>query len=1036
MLRRYFKRITLLLFILIISSIGPINIVFANGTAGTVIPVPYTGEVAEINVGTQQGDAINVENLPWTQVGDDVVLAFKISGSAEQAETFLLPMLSMNSPFYQNTETIFVDDNGESQHLNYASVPETEDESNEWFLNYEVFKPLLRGETYYISIKYKTVDQVKNQTEYQKMQFTKFSESSTQFAGGGGTGVPVAPGATGDGTVSNPFFINGDTEINYDDQPFYFMVANGGKEGTYIVNADYEKKLVTFKYVDDKRLVGYYKEHTGDPDYSQFGTETIELTSKPLEQTYNITTIGGVWGKEFKLANGYRGASILGDVPYPSAYVFVQETMMENARYCFKAPEVVMDEKAGFIEETLTRLLLALGSVFLLILQLIIGKKVTIDKIIFNDNDFKQTILDFFGGSKGTISNEIAIGINYWFKVFQYLALFFYLIILVYVGMKVILASTGAQKGKYKEAINSWLAGLLLLFFLPYGLKYIVVINNNLVEKLGENRQSIYTYYNAADIKKMEMDGKYAGGDAFTSDIDELKQLEQDLEGKEAELKKQEDEIHAKMPEKVQPVWAQVSISVPEDVYVEAYYKYIYIIYTFIPENINDWTTEVEKQYQKEIDEMYEMLKNGGYTATSRDEWENYLKDIKAKNMEIAEVQEQLEYVQMLIQIKTSSTDLMGQMYLKAGETGRIFYALVWLILIWQLVFLLILYYKRIFMVALLIVIFPLVMVTYVLDKLKDGKSQVFNTWFNEYLINIIVQFFHAVAYLVLVDTGLKIYQKNPNNWLFFLLAIMSLFPIERILRSIFGLNASTLYSIKDTISHGAFVGTTAVVVGVSTVRSVKNGINSIKNWRENRKNKSTEAQSQSAGDDIVTDQNNNGERARPGEGVASTIKDTVKRSADTGKKVRRIVKKIGSGVGKVSGTILGAAAGLAGSDGFEDVVSHTRAGIMTGKTLGETVASPVAYTINKGMVTAGNRAIKRGSLDSELGIDSGYSEENRQRIRNAVARGRSKARTAGEQIGEASAWGGDKNIGKINLNKRNTMPNLNDTLDITEEDE
>lgn len=62
-----------------------------------------------------------------------------------------------------------------------------------------------------------------------------------------------------------------------------------------------------------------------------------------------------------------------------------------------------------------------------------------------------------------------------------------------------------------------------------------------------------------------------------------------------------------------------------------------------------------------------------------------------------------------------------GMMYIRylAGKQGRIPLAVVYLIMIYQLIVILFVYYKRAFMIAFLIVIFPLVAMTYTLDKLR-----------------------------------------------------------------------------------------------------------------------------------------------------------------------------------------------------------------------------------------------------------------------------------------------------------------------------
>lgn len=61
-------------------------------------------------------------------------------------------------------------------------------------------------------------------------------------------------------------------------------------------------------------------------------------------------------------------------------------------------------------------------------------------------------------------------------------------------------------------------------------------------------------------------------------------------------------------------------------------------------------------------------------------------------------------------------------------------------------------YLKRMITIGFLIIIAPISAVTYSLDKMGDGKSQVLNTWFKEFIYNILIQPFHCVTYLALVS--------------------------------------------------------------------------------------------------------------------------------------------------------------------------------------------------------------------------------------------------------------------------------------------
>ncbi len=57
-------------------------------------------------------------------------------------------------------------------------------------------------------------------------------------------------------------------------------------------------------------------------------------------------------------------------------------------------------------------------------------------------------------------------------------------------------------------------------------------------------------------------------------------------------------------------------------------------------------------------------------------------------------------------------------------------------------------YLKRMITIGFLIIIAPLITITYSIDKMGDGKAQALNAWLKEFAYNILIQPFHCVVYL------------------------------------------------------------------------------------------------------------------------------------------------------------------------------------------------------------------------------------------------------------------------------------------------
>ena len=128
-----------------------------------------------------------------------------------------------------------------------------------------------------------------------------------------------------------------------------------------------------------------------------------------------------------------------------------------------------------------------------------------------------------------------------------------------------------------------------------------------------------------------------------------------------------------------------------------------------------------------------------------------------------------------------------------------------WSIIYWCLLFLEFkffwLYTKRFLMVGLLIVISPLIIVTYSIDKAGDGKAQVFSSWIKEYVVNVLIQPLHALIYMVFVLTANAIAYKSP---LVAIALLLSMGSVERMVKVVFDMKGlTTLRGINKFMKKG-----------------------------------------------------------------------------------------------------------------------------------------------------------------------------------------------------------------------------------------
>ncbi len=254
---------------------------------------------------------------------------------------------------------------------------------------------------------------------------------------------------------------------------------------------------------------------------------------------------------------------------------------------------------------------------------------VSIDSLLFNH--YSSTRLTFYkengryDGDTNTFINDTKYGasvldmVNRYYNYFRGVAMLIYIILLLYIAVRILLKSTARDKDKYKTMLMDWVRGIAILFIFPLIIKYMILINESLVALVETKVKD--AYFSASDI-------------------------------------------------------------------------------TFMPSS--NLSTD---------DSQFMNLENDG----------------------------------------TYNSDLMEQYKNYALAAHSLGYAFIYFYLILSLFSFLIIYYKRLITILFLIVLFPFVGLFYAVDKVRDGKAQIFNNWFRELVLNIFMQLFHAIAYVTVM---------------------------------------------------------------------------------------------------------------------------------------------------------------------------------------------------------------------------------------------------------------------------------------------
>ena len=376
-----------------------------------------------------------------------------------------------------------------------------------------------------------------------------------------------------------------------------------------------------------------------------------------------------------------------------------------------------------------------------------------------------------------------------------------------------------------------------------------------------------------------------------------------------------------------------------------------------------------------------------------------------------------LEYIN--VTQMDGSTGIMLKIRIIAYYTDQVFLTIIYLILIGEMIVLLVMYYKRAFMIAFLITIFPLVAMTYVIDKAGDRKAQSFEIWFKEYIVNVVVQIFHAVVYILMVGSSINQFINNGGkNWLFVIISVLFLFQGEKILRGIFGVN-SKAQTIGDLAATG--LATVGVVRSIGRLRG-KDGGNASEQDRKDAagiQERNTQRSSMAASETGAaanarremtgTGGSGSGGEAASGGGTGGTggsdSSGSGNNSGNYGQQNGRDPREVGgsapydheaamdrvgtssmqrrwrSGLasrgvnfaGGAMGALVGATYGMSKGDTGNGVLGNGLESAASGKTLGQGAVAPLKAATNKvEQKVQGARVARRianGDMDQELGL-------------------------------------------------------------------
>ena len=116
-------------------------------------------------------------------------------------------------------------------------------------------------------------------------------------------------------------------------------------------------------------------------------------------------------------------------------------------------------------------------------------------------------------------------------------------------------------------------------------------------------------------------------------------------------------------------------------------------------------------------------------------------------------------------------------------------YAFLYVLITIETIVFLYKYLKRVLWLAFLTMIAPLIALMYPIDKVGDGKAQTFNMWFKEYLFNSLIQPLHILLYIIFINAGTQL---MTTNVIYGIVAYAFMIPAEKFFKKMFGFDKAS----------------------------------------------------------------------------------------------------------------------------------------------------------------------------------------------------------------------------------------------------
>ena len=306
------------------------------------------------------------------------------------------------------------------------------------------------------------------------------------------------------------------------------------------------------------------------------------------------------------------------------------------------------------------------------------------------------------------------------------------MVVLLYIGIRIIISSATTEQSKYKQLLIDWVIGLCLVFSMHFIMSFIMSINQLIVNTLGNTKVDNY-YISLSNLEGDDAIGLYTSWDKITKNRNPkvANFVAEKLDYNDGFSKFQIDGNGMVNTKK----FGQVHINAR-----------IYKVPGFINRSVllkseDEWADVVI--YRCNIAEYLRSC------ITVDTDYVTYLK-YKGNNVE-AQYDGEAAYKDDQSQ-DDGNQDNENQDDDEKQYTATFWaYAAMYMLVAFQTIAFAVKYINRVIKLAFLTMIAPLIAIMYPMDKVGDGKAQTFNMWFKEYLFNTLLQPLHLLLYTIFI---------------------------------------------------------------------------------------------------------------------------------------------------------------------------------------------------------------------------------------------------------------------------------------------